>query len=65
MRLGKKISKLRRNKNMTQKELAEKVGISVSYLSKIERGDRLRPPMQMLSRIAHALGVKIKELRGR
>lgn len=36
--IGNKIYQLRRSINMTQQELAEKVGISVTFLSEIENG---------------------------
>lgn len=38
--IGTKFRILRRRNDQTQKELADKVGISVSYLSLIERGNR-------------------------
>ena len=36
--IGKIIQKLRKDKNLTQEELAEKIDISPNYLSKVERG---------------------------
>lgn len=36
--IGKILQKLRRDKNITQEELAEKIDISTNYLSKVERG---------------------------
>jgi len=36
--IGKIIQKIRRDKNLTQEELAEKIDISTNYLSKVERG---------------------------
>lgn len=36
--IGNKIYQLRRSINMTQQELAEKVGISVTFLSEIKNG---------------------------
>lgn len=36
--IGKIIKTLRKNNNLTQDELAEKVDISKNYLSKVERG---------------------------
>lgn len=40
-KVGSKIRNLRINKNLTQEEFSEKIGISVSYLGKIESGKRL------------------------
>ena len=36
--IGKRISELRKKKNMTQEELSEIIGISPHYLSALERG---------------------------
>lgn len=36
--IGNKIYQLRRSINMTQQELADKIGISVTFLSEIENG---------------------------
>lgn len=36
--IGKIIQKIRRDNNLTQDELAEKIDISTNYLSKVERG---------------------------
>lgn len=36
--IGKIIQKLRKDKNLTQEELAEKIELSPNYLSKVERG---------------------------
>lgn len=36
--IGKIIQKIRRDNNLTQEELAEKIDISTNYLSKVERG---------------------------
>ena len=36
--IGKIIQKLRKDKNLTQEELAEKIDLSTNYLSKVERG---------------------------
>jgi len=48
--IGKRIQKSRQEKGITQEKLAEKVGISVVYLSKIENG-RVYPTLEMLSNI--------------
>ena len=36
--IGKIIQKLRKDKNLTQEEHAEKIDLSTNYLSKVERG---------------------------
>ena len=62
--VGKKIRHLRGARfgpKMTQEDLAEKAGISVSFLSMIERGER-SPHLETLGRIAKALQVPMSEL---
>ena len=39
--LGRRVKDLRRQQNMTQEELAEKLEISASFLGHIERGTRI------------------------
>lgn len=61
--VGKKIRHLRSSRSgerVTQEELATKAGISISFLSMIERGERA-PHLDTLSRIAEALGVPLSE----
>lgn len=60
-KVGKRIRIIRRQKNQTQEELASKVGIHVTTLGRIERGES-NPPLQTINRIAQGLGVKPKEL---
>ena len=36
--IGERIKRVRNEKEMTQKTLAEKVGVSIAFLSRIERG---------------------------
>ena len=52
---GQALRELRRSKDITQRNLAEKVGVDFSYISKIEN-DRLPPPAaDTIVRICHAL----------
>ncbi|MEW5952136.1 MAG: helix-turn-helix transcriptional regulator [Bacillota bacterium] len=55
MSIGRKIRKLRQEQDLTLKELAARVGISLSYLSDIER-NRSNPSVDTLQSIASALG---------
>lgn len=61
--IGRNIAKLRRAKNLTQKELARMAGISVSYLSRIEEGDFPTPAAKTLARIAFALKSTVENLQ--
>lgn len=60
-KISKKIRKTRREKNMTLKELSEKAGLSVSFLSQVERGISSMT-ITSLKNIADALDVPMKEL---
>ena len=54
--LGARIQRWRREKQITQAVLAERLDISVAYVSLIERGGR-NPPITTVSAIARALGI--------
>ncbi len=58
MNLGKAIKLCRTQKNMSQSELAELAGISVSYLSLLERNKR-DPNLSTVEQISEALKVPI------
>jgi len=60
LNLGKRLSDLRKRKNMTLDELSEKSGVSKSILSQIER-DLSNPTIITISRIAFALGENLSE----
>lgn len=55
MSIGNKIRELRLEYDLTLKELAARAGISLSYLSDIEKG-RSNPSVDTLQNIADALG---------
>jgi len=57
------VRKLRSKKKLSQKTLADKIGISVSYVSMLERGQR-SPPLDMLEKVAKAMGVTPISLLG-
>lgn len=59
--LGKRIRELRNMLSFTQEELAEKARISVSFLSMIERAQRM-PHVETLATISEVLGVPLCEL---
>lgn len=52
---------MRRARAHTQEELAERAGISVSFLSMIERAERV-PHLTTLAMLANAFGVTLSEL---
>jgi transcriptional regulator with XRE-family HTH domain len=59
--LGTNIKNLRSHRHYSQAVLAERADISVTYLSKIERGVKYPKP-DILSQIAEGLGVEVYEL---
>lgn len=56
-----RIRAIRKEKHMTLAEISGSVGISIAYLSDIERGNR-HGTQGTLQRIAAALGVTVEDL---
>ena len=61
MRLKDKLRELRTGRDLTLKNLAETTGLSVSYLSDIERG-RTNPSLKTVEALADALNVSVQLL---
>lgn len=59
--LGKNIKVFRSRKQLSQADLAEKAGISITFLSNIERGNNF-PLAGTLCNLAKALDVEVFEL---
>ncbi|MDR0554271.1 MAG: helix-turn-helix domain-containing protein [Treponema sp.] len=59
--LGKRIQFYRKQRQLSQAALAEKANISITFLSKIERGIKY-PTSESISGIANGLGVEVCEL---
>ena len=62
-KIGKKIVSLRKQKNMTQMELADRMGISFQAVSNWERGNSM-PDISKLPELAEIFGVSLDELLG-
>ena len=60
-RLGRKIRELRKKRKLSQTELAEKAGVALMTISRLERGEH-DPHVRTLWRIARSLGVPFLEL---
>ncbi len=61
--IGIKISKYRNKKGLTQEDLANRVGISYSYLTQIEAPNVVKKmSLEVLYDIADALNIDIKDL---
>lgn len=54
------LSEWRSRQGLTQAELAEKVGVDQSYLSRLERGQR-RPSARLFARLCKVLNVSLEE----
>ena len=61
MTIGQRIREKRHEQRLTLKELAERTGLSLTYLSDVER-DRTRPSMKTLMRIVEKLGMTTTDL---
>lgn len=62
MEFGRRLRDLRKQKNISQRDLATQVEVDFTYLSKIE-GGRLAPPSEdVIRRLAKALGADENEL---
>ena len=55
--VSRKLKATRLKKKLSQEALATKAGVSVSYISMLERGQR-SPPLDTLEQLASALGVR-------
>jgi DNA-binding XRE family transcriptional regulator len=63
LRLGDQLRAIRRSRNLTQKEVAERAGISQPALSRIELGGGV-PDIETLRRLGHAMGVRFHVIIG-
>jgi XRE family transcriptional regulator, regulator of sulfur utilization len=59
--LGKRVAYLRKERHYSQLALALQCGLTKSYLSDLERGQR-NPTLKVLSRLSSGLGVTLEEL---
>lgn len=59
--LGKRVQKLRKHADLTQWELADKIGVSRAYVGYIEQG-RNTPSIEVLEKISKTLKIPIAEL---
>ena len=61
MTIGQRIREIRRRRDKTLKEVAEASGLSLTYLSDVERG-RTQPSLKTLQRLAEGLEVTTTDL---
>jgi transcriptional regulator with XRE-family HTH domain len=59
--LGRRVREVRRERSWTQEDAAERLGVDVRELQRIEAG-RVNMTLQSLVRMARSLGVPVREL---
>lgn len=52
------LKRIRKEKGLTQRELAEKSKVSFSMVSKLESGEQLNPSLETIQKLATVLGVE-------
>lgn len=63
MKIGDKLSKARKSKNWTQKELARRAGISLTALQQYEYHKR-QPTLEQIQKLSNALEISVALLLG-
>ncbi len=58
---GRRVKELRKSRNLTQEQLAEKIGMDTQNLCKMENGNHF-PQTKNLYKLALALNVEVKDL---
>ena len=61
IKIGQRVSQYRKTAGLTQHDLAEKVGISIESISRLERGSTMTS-IAKLDDIAQALGIELADL---
>ena len=60
---GQKVKLMRKAKELSQEDLAEKAGLNRPYISAIEKGKR-NISLEVIEKLAEALEIEIKEFFG-
>jgi len=55
---------LREDRGLSQVDLAKKADVGRTYIVKLESGDKKNPSLDILKKLAKALGVPVTELLG-
>ena len=61
-RLSVVIRRLRQTKGITQRDLAAQAKVTGAYVAQLETGAKKNPSLDVLKRLAKALGVPVTEL---
>jgi transcriptional regulator with XRE-family HTH domain len=64
MRFGTIVKTLRTQRGLSQRELADRAGVTDPYITLLETNQRTNPSLTVLKRLAKALGVPMTTLLG-
>jgi len=56
------LKKERKTKKLSQKKLADKCGLSPSYIQQLELGQKTNPSLEAILKLSFALGIDVKDL---
>ena len=63
--IGKNVLVLRKEKKITQEQLADQASVSRNYISMIERGEAENISGEIIQKLAWGLGVSVEQLMGK
>jgi DNA-binding XRE family transcriptional regulator len=59
VRLAVEIARIRRDRKLTQAQLAAKMGVTQQFVARLEKSESTMPSLRTLGRIAEALGRRL------
>lgn len=65
MSLSDNVTRIRKQRGLSQNQLARNADISQQNVQRLESGERTNPSFETVCKIADALGVSLDELRGK
>ncbi|TXN47346.1 helix-turn-helix transcriptional regulator [Methylobacterium sp. WL7] len=57
--LGEEVARFRKRKRLSQRQLAAQADVSLTWLSKFERGDSFEPSIHRVMRVLHKLDLDL------
>jgi transcriptional regulator with XRE-family HTH domain len=60
-KFGKKLRRIRRDRDLTQEQLAEAIGVTMEFISRMERG-HIGASFETIQKLADVLEVEVGEL---
>ncbi|MNC27549.1 HTH-type transcriptional regulator SinR [compost metagenome] len=60
-KIGERIRRLRKEKNLSQEQLAERSGLHTNYVGQVERGEK-NLTLETLEKVVGGLGISLEEL---